>query len=177
MALVVGRSEARSAVVDWFQPSQLEIVSNIYPTLPVFVDESDMWSAQIPGAFDGAIIFVGLEAQHSHRIELVGNLTGGKMRTYQINLLCYLRDTSGKSQNAELANDRMIDSIQTRLESDRTMGGRFFEAGEGDSPGGDDIVIASTLPRVTKNGGQNVVSIGSTFRFVAQEITYTPTFS
>ena len=103
----------------------------------------------------GAVCWIKLENSHNRRIAL-----GKKLKTYRVALDLMLLSYTQEAQDAEAANDAMLDGIEAMILADRTAGtgatgtrtGVVWQWGEGEGAmGGTDIEIACGYPTLDRN--------------------------
>src|SRR6266545_7416451 len=95
-------------------------------------------AAATPGT--GAACWVTIERDAQHRIAIGGALSGQKLRVYRVHLQLIFKSLIAQTDQAGAdpgvlamdAFDDLLDGLEARLLSDRTLGGSVWQAGEGD---------------------------------------------
>lgn len=168
------RTEIRSAVTDYLTDGvgTVPSLSTVYGHPPKLVNETDFYSAELPGTSTGAIIFIYLGPHDSQRVAVGGPHSGKKFRTYPLGLMCYLLSMKTEAQDAGVDNDAFLDGLQAWIEADRTAdsAGVVFEWGEGGENRSPDILTHSMLPRI-RNGG--AVTIFTSVEVTVRELATT----
>ncbi len=147
------RAEIRQAITDYLLSARntspgLQILGEVFAHPPKWTNETEFFQNSWAGQGTGACIFVYLEEQSEERIRLIGGQLGGKQRTYKVRLICFLRDASGKAEEADAANDAFLDALVLAIQQNRAPGGGVvWQWGEGDTVGGVDINVTASMPR------------------------------
>jgi hypothetical protein len=136
-------------------------LTTLFDHPPKITTEDQFWDQLNPGEGSGAICYIYIANQSEKRIATGGPHSGLKCRTYQIDLICFLRSTYSEAEDAEADNDAFLDSMVTYLESDRNLGapGVIFQAGEGDQNGAADIRTEANFPKIVKLGITQTFSV------------------
>lgn len=168
----MARTEIRAAVASYLTAGvgTIPSLSTVYDHPPKLVNESDFYSAELPGTATGAVIFVYIGPHSSQRVAVGGNHSGKKFRTYPLGLMCYLLSVKPDAQSAGIDNDAFLDGLQTWIEADRTAdsAGVVFEWGEGGENRSPDILTHSMLPRPRNSGAVTIfTSVEVTVREMA----------
>ena len=166
----MSRATVRSGIATWFGGGHVAFLSTVYPYPPKTSKESDAFAGEAPGTASGAVGWVHLGEQMERRIAMGGPTNGMKLRLYKAAVLILLRSQHPKAEDAGADHDTLMDAFTARLEAGRTLGGTVFQAGEGDTRGGEDIKVTVDLPKVA-NGGTTY--IWARVEFTAQEILNT----
>ena len=147
------RAEVRQAIADYLLSARattpgLDILGDVLQHPPKWTGETEFFKNSWAGQGSGALIFIYLEEQSEERIQLIGAVSGGKMRTYKVKLICLVRSMTGSAQEADTVNDTFLDALATAIQANRQPGGPqvVFQWGEGDSVGGVDINITAGWP-------------------------------
>lgn len=141
------RATVRNAITQYLQSSSIPFLGTVFPHPPKVTVEGEFDIGKFPGKGSGAVIYVYLQEQSEERVREIGLLLGGKMRTYKVTLICFLRSIKAKAELADADNDTFLDGLVKAIQENRTPGtGAVFQWGEGDEVGGVDIVIRSELP-------------------------------
>jgi hypothetical protein len=169
----MSRATVRAAVAAWLTPTAVTNLAHIYEHPAKLTNEGDFVLPN--GTAMGGIVFIQLEAHREKRIALGGPTSGIKWRRYQIVLVCLLRSASNLSQDAGINNDVFLDALVSRIQANRQLGTAgsqtpIFQAGEGDTQGGDDIEVQCGFPRPMDGG---VTQVFSTVRFETVELIQT----
>lgn len=165
------RATIRQSVAAYLQKSistgEVPFLSNVYPHFPKFTPEPELFSANIDGVGTGAVIYLYIGPTSESRIAMGGTHSGRKWRPYDFVLMCYLKSTKLKSEDASLDNDTFLDGLTAWIQADRNLGtapgttgyvptGAIFQAGEGGMRGGDDLRVHSMVP-VPLNQGTTAI--------------------
>ena len=160
------RATVRAAIVDYLQAAStttpgLQVVGQVFAHPPLFTSEATFFQNSWSGKSQGALIYVFLEEQFEQRIRLIGNQLGGKMRTYKVKLICFLRSTLVNAQDVDAANDTFLDALVLAIQENRQPGGAatVFQWGEGDEVGGIDIHVTAGWPRTIRAQIKQVYSV------------------
>jgi hypothetical protein len=177
----MGRTSTRQAVQAYLEAGSqagptaaVPFLSTVYAHPPKLVNESDFYSAEIPGTGTGGIIFIyigntdrrriGPAARNTDTGEYVGV---GKWVEYDYALMCYLRTTKLEAEDAGEDNDAFLDGLIAWIEADRNLGtapgqgpsgvvpstpGAIFQAGEGSETWTPDLRVHSLLPKANRMG-------------------------
>lgn len=173
----MSRAEVRAAVGTYLQngitTESVPYLSTVWPAPPKLANESDFYSAEVPGEGFGAQIFIYIGPTDRTRIAVgakspITNQYGGrKFVVYQTALMCYTRSTNTEAQDAAAENDTFLDGLIAWIEQDRNLGtapqgigpgggvptGSIFQAGEGGINEGPDLQVHSLLPKVNNRYG------------------------
>ena len=170
----MSRQVVKQQVVNYLANAGIQGLSTIYAYPPKITPEGMFYVGQVPGTFEGAIVFTFIERQSEKREALGGPQSGEKFVTYNFVFSCYFRSTQGQAEVAGLNNDAFLDSFQEAIRASRTAGlpagdgGGVWQWGEGGINGGVDIQIESDLP-VLLGGAQEVTQTFSTIRVTVLE--------
>jgi hypothetical protein len=167
----MSRKAARNAVATWLAPPNVAGLNTVYTGEPRLVRDEDYIAGVQPPVLSGAVGFPFVERQHEQRIA-VGGATGGmKMITYELAFAVRFKSAQKKGEDADDDHDSVIDAVVARIRSDRTLGGAFWQAGEGDTRFGQDIDVVSGTPKQRTKDGP--IIIWSVVRFKAIEMVST----
>lgn len=168
----MSRATVRAAVAAFLAPPSIPNVGSVQAHPPKLTMAGDFYKMSTAGAGTGMVIRVFLGDQHERRIALGGAHNGRKWRQYTVDLMCTLDSTTSRAEDADSANDTILDALVTRLQSDRQLGapGVIFQAGEGTESGGDDIRVHAGLPVAMSD---SIVRIFSTVTFDCVEVLAT----
>lgn len=174
----MSRQIVRDQVVDYLANADIQGLSTIYTFPPKITPEGMFYIGQIPGQFEGAIVFTFIERQSEQRRALGGSNSGIKFVTYNFVFSCYFRSTQNQAEVAAMNNEAFLNSFVEAIRANRTAGapqnatGNVWQWGEGGIDGGVDIQIESDLP-VLLGGAQEVTQTFSTIRVTVLEQDYT----
>lgn len=148
------RAQVRQAIADYLLSARnttpgLEILGEVFQHPPVWTSETEFFRNSWSGQGDGAIIFIYLEEQSEERLVLQGTIPGGKLRTYKVHLICFVRYAGdGGAEAADARNDAFLDALAVAIQANRQPGGpdKVWTWGEGDTVGGVDINITANWP-------------------------------
>ena len=170
------RAEVRQAIADYLLSARsttpgLEILGDVLQHPPKWTGESDFFRNSWSGQGAGAIIFIYLEEQSEERIQLIGSVPGGKMRTYKVKLICLVRSLTGSAQEADATNDLFLDALAIAIQANRQPGGAqvVFQWGEGDSVEGVDINVTAGWPAPLNT---QLLQVYSTVEVLALEVIH-----
>lgn len=163
----MSRAAVRAAVAAWFASPPIPKLNAVYGDPAKFVDQQRLFN---DSSGSGAIGIVHIERQEERRIAIGGATSGVKQRTYDVGLQIIFESVKPHGEDASADLDALLDAVVTRLQSDRTLGGAVFQAGEGDVTGTPDVEILSDLPRTV---GGSTVQIWNVVRFKAVEMLQT----
>lgn len=145
------RATVRAAITQYLASAGVAFLGEVFPHPPKVTAEGEFAIGKFPGKGSGAVVYVYLEEQSEERIREIGLSLGGKMRTYKVRLICFLRSVKPKAEDVDADNDTFIDSLVLAIQQNRTPGtGAVFQWGEGDTVGAVDIRIQSELPKTIR---------------------------
>ena len=141
------RATVRAAISQYLSSSNISFLGTVFPHPPKVTAEGEFEIGKFPGKGTGAVIYVYLEDQSEQRVREIGLAPGGKMRTYKVRLICFLRSVKPKAEDVDADNDTFLDSLVLAIQQNRAPGtGAIFQWGEGDTVGAVDIEIKAGLP-------------------------------
>jgi hypothetical protein len=142
----MSRASVRDAVVNWFAPPAVSGLNLVTRSKTKLVQGQQFFGAT--GVGSGAVAFVYFERKREHRRAFGGPRSGWKRVVYTVGLVVLFRSNRERMEDAADDHDALMDAIEARLRSDRTLGGTVFSAGEGAELGQDDIETVSDLPKL-----------------------------
>jgi hypothetical protein len=142
----MSRASVRDAVVNWFSPPNVAGLNLVTRSKTKLVQGQEFFAST--GAGSGAVAFIYFEGKREHRRSIGGPKSGWKRAVYKVGLVVLFRSNKPKMEDASDDHDALMDAIEARLRSDRTLGGAVFSAGEGAELGQDDIETVSDLPKL-----------------------------
>lgn len=156
------RAEVRAAIQTYLSGAKVPLLGNVYQHPPKYTPEGEFVLTGYAGIGSGAVIFIHLQEQSEEREAVGGPTSGKKRRTYQVELLCVLREKSPSTQVAGQHNDQFLDGLTAAIEANRTagtgVGGAVWQWGEGDTEGGMDIHVEAGFPRPIRQQTSQVYS-------------------
>lgn len=170
----MGREAVRAAVQSYLDPaaSGISHLGTVYAHPAKISPEGDFYANDDPGTDSGAVIYIYLGHSSSKRISLRGNTAGGKLRSYDLVLDCFIRSNAPTAQEAGAFSDQFLDELIARIEADKTAGtgrdGTIFTWGEGSSVGAPDIEVTAMYPRPIK-GKQSTTQVWAQIRLTVLE--------
>ncbi len=152
---MAGRRQLRQAVAAWFAPPAVVGLERVEAAMPKILQGQELQAAATPGT--GAACWVTIERDAQHRIAIGGALSGQKLRVYRVHLQLIFKSLIAQTDQAGAdpgvlamdAFDDLLDGLEARLLSDRTLGGSVWQAGEGDRLFGEDVAISTGTPATT----------------------------
>jgi len=171
----MSRQTVRDQVVQYLSSANIQGLSTIYTFPPKITPEGMFYIGQVPGQFEGAIVFTFIERQSEERKAFGGSNNGRKFVTYDFVFSCYFRSTQNQAEVAATNNEAFLDSFVEAIRANRTAGApqnslnTVWQWGEGGANGhAPDIQIESDLP-VLLGGAQEVTQTFSTIRVTVLE--------
>lgn len=140
----MSRATVRQAVYDFFSSPPVDGLTTIHRSPPRIVGGGEFFG---PGSDSGAVGLVHIADQEERRIAIDGAHGGVKERDYTVWVFVLFRSKESDFDQATSDLDALLDNLVDRLQSDRTLGGQVFQAGEGREGTGTDIEISTNLPR------------------------------
>lgn len=120
----MSQTTVRAAVVAWFKPPHVDGLARVFTAPPKIVQ-----GGHAPG--NTAIAIVTVAPGRRTRIAVGGEHSGWKRVDYSVELGIKLQSAQRTAEAATDRLDEIVDAAIARLESDRTLGGTVWRAGEG----------------------------------------------
>ncbi len=160
MARQSTRATVRAAVADFFSDPPVEGLSKVHRSPPRMIGADEFYSGAPAGSVGGAVALVHIDRQSEYRRAFGGATSGVKQRSYLVLFFILARSSDADFEAANDSLDITLEAITSRLQGDRTLGGRVFQAGEGrtDHPV-DDIEVTANLPRRVSNQWHTWVTV------------------
>jgi hypothetical protein len=168
----MGRAFVRQTVAAFFAPPAVPGLYTVYRAEPKNIPGPAFFDGAPAGTASGAVAFPHIESQIEQRIAMGGPTSGWKMVPYDVALVVRFKSNRQESEDAVDDWDTILENIVDRLRSDRQLGTSaqqsptIFQAGEGDTFGGEDIHVLSDLPKAMGTGQQIVAWAAVRFKAI-----------